>query len=207
MEIHAPEGRIDSWKAFALHIGIVTAGILIALALDSAVEWRHNRHLVREARDYLDREMAHNAEEVGRFLAIVKNTEADYETVGTIVNDLRQHRNNTHGYRFRAYTMQLSEAAWTTAQSSGAVTHMDYLEIQQYASIYATQSRLAMLQDRFLEAALAATPDADPSSWSEMRFDSWKQQAAAADTHARAEEHVAMHLVDEIKKARDLNAR
>src|SRR5947209_10413916 len=199
MEIHAPEGEVRSWKAFGIHIATVTVGILIALSLEGLLEWRHHRHLVELAEHNLRLEMMHTKEEVTRFLASVKDTEVDYQAVVDLVSKIRDNQGEPHGYRFRAYSMQLSDAAWSTAQASGAVAYMEYPEIQKYSDIYSTQAKLAILQDRFIEVALAATPDADPRAWSVARFDSWKQLVAAADIRVRAEEHVAVRLMEKLK--------
>jgi len=51
VEIHAPHGSIHSWKDLLIQLGIITAGILIALSLERVREWRHERALVREARE------------------------------------------------------------------------------------------------------------------------------------------------------------
>jgi hypothetical protein len=206
MEIHAPEKPIHSWREFAIHLGTVTVGILIALALDGAVEWNHHRHLVREARENLASEIAHNRDQVGNFLAKVKDTEQDYEALTAIVSRVRAVKSERPSYQFRAYTMQLDEAAWTTAQASGAVSYMDYAEIQRYAEVYALQSRLAAAQQKFFDTALAATPDADPSAWSEGRFENWKQLVAETDVRARAEEHVATALAEKLDQIRRAGA-
>jgi hypothetical protein len=50
MESHAPEKPILTIKEAAVHLGIVTAGILIALSLEALVEYVHHRTVVRKAR-------------------------------------------------------------------------------------------------------------------------------------------------------------
>lgn len=50
MEIHKPRAA-HSWREFAIEIGTIICGILIALALEQAVEWAHARHQA----DQLDR--------------------------------------------------------------------------------------------------------------------------------------------------------
>ena len=39
MEIHARHGQVQSLRDVAVHLAIVTIGILIALGLEQAVEW------------------------------------------------------------------------------------------------------------------------------------------------------------------------
>lgn len=50
MEIHPPHGAVRSLKQFLEELVTITAGILIALALEGLVNWRHHRTLAREAR-------------------------------------------------------------------------------------------------------------------------------------------------------------
>jgi hypothetical protein len=51
MEVHVPSGRPHSLKNFAIELGTITAGILIALTLEALVERHHYRVLADEARE------------------------------------------------------------------------------------------------------------------------------------------------------------
>jgi hypothetical protein len=50
MEIHKPKAA-HSWREFAVEIGTIVIGVLIALAAEQIVEALHNRHVAEEARD------------------------------------------------------------------------------------------------------------------------------------------------------------
>jgi len=58
MEIHPPHGPARSWSDVFGQLTIITAGVLIALALEGAVAWLEHRRLVREATTNLRNEMA-----------------------------------------------------------------------------------------------------------------------------------------------------
>jgi hypothetical protein len=60
MDVHPPHGPIRSWKDFTLHLLTITIGLLIALTLEAAVESMHHRHMVRDARANLRREIVEN---------------------------------------------------------------------------------------------------------------------------------------------------
>jgi TolA-binding protein len=60
MDVHPPHGPIRSWKDFTLHLLTITIGLLIALALEAAVQSLHHRHMVSEARVNLRREIVEN---------------------------------------------------------------------------------------------------------------------------------------------------
>lgn len=60
MEVHVPDHPVTTWRQFFTHLAIVSVGLLIALSLESLVEWRHHRALVREARENVRREISEN---------------------------------------------------------------------------------------------------------------------------------------------------
>ncbi len=47
MDVHAPHKPIHSIKEFLVHLLAITIGLLIALGLESSVEWVHHRHLAQ----------------------------------------------------------------------------------------------------------------------------------------------------------------
>ena len=52
MDIHKPKAA-HSWREFAVEIGTIICGILIALSLEQGVEGLHHRHLAEQAEDDL----------------------------------------------------------------------------------------------------------------------------------------------------------
>lgn len=60
MDVHPPHQPVRGWKDFALHLLTITVGLFIALTLEAAVQSMHHRHLVRDARQNLRREIAAN---------------------------------------------------------------------------------------------------------------------------------------------------
>ena len=132
MDIHAPERPIESLKDFALHIAIVTCGILIALGLEGIRESVHNHHLVRETRENVRFEMEVNIDHsndelprVARYNAQLKSLLKDLPTLATqhpeqISQRLEQVQNP--GYFF------LSNS-WQSALSTGALEHMSTNEV------------------------------------------------------------------------------
>jgi hypothetical protein len=135
MEIHAPERPVNSLKDFALHIAIVTCGILIALGLEGVREHFHNRHLVHETREAVRLEMTinvdHNREELARVTLYrdqLKSLIADLPTLGAQHPEQIQARLSkiiNPGYFF------LSNS-WQAALSTGALEHMSTDEVSAY---------------------------------------------------------------------------
>jgi hypothetical protein len=60
MDIHPPRQPIHTVKDFLLHLLTITVGLFIALSLEAAVQSLHHRHLVRDARESLHREIIAN---------------------------------------------------------------------------------------------------------------------------------------------------
>lgn len=56
MDIHKPKAA-RNWREFAVEIGTITAGILIALTLEQAVDVMHWRHLAAEAEASMSKEL------------------------------------------------------------------------------------------------------------------------------------------------------
>lgn len=96
MDVHPPHGPIRSWKDFTLHLLTITIGLLIALTLEAAVESLHHRHMVRDARANLRREIAENhklyAENLGSLQAKLVQLERNIEQL----RDLRAGRTPEH---------------------------------------------------------------------------------------------------------------
>jgi uncharacterized membrane protein len=70
MHIHLPK-PLHGWRAFANEIAIIVIGVLIALALEQAVEWIHKGASAQETRASVRGEIADNLQ----FFAGRKNTE------------------------------------------------------------------------------------------------------------------------------------
>ncbi|MEP6914865.1 MAG: hypothetical protein ABJC89_04435 [Acidobacteriota bacterium] len=151
MEVHAPDKPILTIKEAAVHLLIVTLGILIALSLESVVEYAHHRTIVREARELMKNEIEDNHKDLGLtmerialqrdellkgirdFSAIARGEKPKIEALNWMLN-----------YR----EADLHAAAHSTAELMGAFAYMDYREVTRYAAIYDSQ-------DRFLRAQAA----------------------------------------------------
>jgi len=50
LDIHLPHKSIRGFSEFLIHLFTITVGLLIAVQIESFVEWRHHLHLAEEAR-------------------------------------------------------------------------------------------------------------------------------------------------------------
>jgi hypothetical protein len=137
MEIHGPEGPTNSFKDFAIHIVIVTIGILIALGLEGVREAIYVRHIVRDARENFHVELVGNRRNLDREL---KNDTETLAQLDRIIADLPTLRKDPVALRKRVATVYpsgyfFSSSRWESALSTGALGHMSVDEVNQYAEV------------------------------------------------------------------------
>jgi len=71
LDVHQPHHFAHTWKDFWIHLGTITAGLLIALALEAGVEALHHLHqrheLERELREETTRNLQYSRDEMQYF--------------------------------------------------------------------------------------------------------------------------------------------
>ena len=202
MEIHPPEKPIHSVKDFFVQLMTITAGILIALSLEGALQWSHHRALVSEAKENLRHEILDNKREIDKVLAEIPVLKNNQEAALQFIEDLRAHRARGHHKLDFTYDLGLlSATAWSTAQAAGAVVYMPYRDVQKYATIYDAQRKFDTFQDRFIETIVTAGPSEDPDNSSPRALREWKERVQASLSHLRVVEGLARALKDEYDKA------
>jgi hypothetical protein len=136
MEIHSPEHPIHNIKDFAIHIAVVTLGILIALGLDGLREHFRERRLVRETRANFQYELGFDHENSQDELKRVTQGRDQLAAIITAMPDLalqhpdelsRQLDKVSNPYYF------FSANAWEGALSTAALAHMSPDEVSAYA--------------------------------------------------------------------------
>jgi hypothetical protein len=149
MEIHTPDEPITSWRSLFTHLGIVTVGILIALALEGCVEWIHHRNLANEARANITQEIRDNRAELEHSLASLP---ASDKAVQDIVAHMRNIKNeHSIEIRYSFEDAHLSNASWSTAQTTGALSYMTYADVERFSRFYDLQREYVALQNDLLQ--------------------------------------------------------
>lgn len=157
MDVHPPHGRIHKWQDFFIHLVTITIGLLIALSLEGAVGWMHRRHLVHEARASIGREMTENKRLLSSDLAGIQQNEtrilADIRTLLALRSDAKpEHPSLQYHGDFSSF----SDSAWRAAETTGALTYMDYQTAQALADIYDQQRLISTLGLRVLRSQYRA---------------------------------------------------
>ena len=168
VEIHAPDHPILTLKQAAVHLVIVTAGVLIALSFEGVLEWSHDRALVREATANLTTELQINKKELERFIGKIAPMRDKLLHAIAVMNALSDPGNveeasslfkpgsNPNFIMVPYDRAELSTASRTTAEITGAFALMEYADVKKYASVYDRQALFNNVQDNVLSSALSA---------------------------------------------------
>jgi hypothetical protein len=162
----------------------ITAGVLIALAIDGLVEWKQNRDLVREATATLAREIADNRAALERHLAEAGTREKDADNALQLTRELLATRkSNINQFSLTFHLSTLSSAAWQTAERTGAVAHMEYPDVQKYAKLYNVQALYEGEQRRVMAQVVGALSSiatgVDPHEADPADLERFRQQLLA----------------------------
>jgi hypothetical protein len=153
LDVHPPHEAAHSWRDILIHLATITIGLFIALSLEGCVEWRHHRHLVREARENIRTEIEDTDKELRGAIQQIHGEQAqvkhDLEALKTLRGNLKAHGLSVT-LRFQASAMQ--NASWNTARETGAFGFMGYPEVKRYAEIYDLQTNFTKQTDRVTSA-------------------------------------------------------
>ena len=150
MDVHIPHRPIHSFKEFMVHLLAITIGLLIALGLESSVEWLHHRHLARDARENISQEIRANQQDVVRQLNALPAEEKRLDEILSLVDDVQHNRPHKPLGDFMWTGVLLRDSAWNATSSTGAIAFMDYSEVKQYSQLYAVQQLYGSTTERNL---------------------------------------------------------
>ncbi len=200
METHAPHEPVRTWGDLFRQLAIITVGVLIALAFDGVVSWAEHRRLVREATNNLRSEMADNVRELEGLFTSVDKTRRSLEHAADLAQLVIDRRKiDATELKMEFNNAELKDAGRTTAEVTGAFGHMDYAEVERFASVYGLQQAFNRAQERANESfvtalggvALLANPEkADPEQARQ-----WKTQINLTIAALTAEEQMGQALL------------
>jgi hypothetical protein len=162
---------------FAMQFVLITAGILMALLIDSLIEVRRENELVAEAHAAIAAEVADNARELDNALPSLDSVQATLYEMLQATDEILANGATTKTYgNFGLITPRLTRASWESAERTGALSYMDYAQVREYANLYAMQDAMlaahAGLLGRF--STLVAVGDALKSADPAERLDDLK---------------------------------
>lgn len=199
MEVHPPHAAAHSLREFLAQLGTITAGVLIALSIEGLLEWNHYRTLVREAKATIDLEIADNKKELDGVLAGSESLKKDLDTALRLANDLlTTKKSDVHQINLGFEIAELSTASWRSAESTGALGHMEYSDVREYSTLYEIQDLLAQQQRRGIEGVAAAsaifTDNRDPHQAPAGDLELFRQQVLGMRANLQIQEQIGRRL-------------
>ncbi len=166
LDVHAPEHGIHGARDFFIHLLTITAGLLIALGLEAAVEAVHHHHQREEAEATIRQELTENRQSLLKMQGNTSTEIANLKIALTFLEDLRAgKKDDPSGIKLGFNVNPLSDAAWRTASATGALSYMSYDEAQRFAVAYHEQQMYedavtgALQQYELLDTYLIHNPD------------------------------------------------
>jgi hypothetical protein len=150
MDVHPPHGPIQSVKEFMVHLLAITIGLLIALGLESSVEWLHHRHVAEDARENIRAEYLANRQDIARQVKALPAEEKHLEEILDWMTEVQSGHAGEPPADFMWTSVLLRDAAWNAASQTGAVAFMKYDEVRQYSQLYALQRLYGSVLERNL---------------------------------------------------------
>jgi hypothetical protein len=160
LDVHLPH-KLHGFGDFLLHLFTITVGLLIAVQIESFVEWRHHLYLAEEARGSLRTEIEKNLKSLKEAQPQVKVYRQRIDDDLAILNRIQDHLDVTAEQR-RQFSLStggvdLADTAWKTAQTTGALAYMPYEEAERYSEIYQAQEELRGIEKQPVEDQVAIT--------------------------------------------------
>lgn len=196
----APIARSRSLKYFLTELLIVTAGVLIALSVDSLRGWNRDRTLLEQARRNIGLEIAENKKDVEHGLAASDKRAKELENVLQFTNDmLTAQKSSINQLSLNAEVADLSDAAWRSAVGTGALSLLSFDEVQRYSRLYSVQELYASYQQaslRRVTAALALIAEGDPHKATAEDLRAFRHEVRALTGELFMENQLAKRLIE-----------
>jgi cell division protein FtsB len=162
MDVHPAHHAPRTWRDFFLQLLMITIGLFIALTLQAGVESLHHRHLVRDARENLRREIETNH---NRYAENVQYLEKNRRQLAHNIDQLKDLRSgkaiDKGALAFGSDWNSYSDASWKTARDTGAVSYMSSDLINIYTDVYS--------QQEYVDTRAIAIMDDEPKSAAPLR--------------------------------------
>jgi hypothetical protein len=131
---------------------IVTAGVLIALSVDTVREWRANDRLAAEARANILNEIRANKERLDQLRRMTATHVKERVALRARVANVLAGKPMGAEPPNLNYTLPgLSASAFQTAEITGAFRYLDYDEVRGYSGLYDLQARYVRIVDEMVE--------------------------------------------------------
>ena len=184
----------------------VTIGVLIALFINGLVEWNENRELVRDARATILREIADNKKDLEATLSGIPKDIEGLESAAKFASDLLTTKKTTiTALGLHLNLADLSSSSWRTAERTGALSHMDYAEVQTYSKLYDFQDLIIQQQRSMLSQLASASAiissDFNPDNPNPKDLEVFRERVMALRSTLGIHQDMATRLVKNYAEA------
>jgi hypothetical protein len=167
-----------SFADYGFQFITVTAGVLIALLIDGLVDWNNNRELVAAAHASIAREVADNLKEIEGLPKSIESANGEIDNCLKFANELlAKGKTDVSSLQLSFNLATLNSSSWLTADRTGALSHMSYGQVKEYAELYKLQELFDTVQrravDMVADGIVVVSGGSDPTKASRddlMRF-------------------------------------
>ena len=155
IEVHPPDHPLHGVRDFLLHLFTITVGLLIALGLENLVEWRHHVHLKHQAEETMRLEIRANQKELMEVVGAIPREQENLKKIEAFLLARMEGKTVTvHNMQTGMEQATPQNAAWNTAEATGALSFMEYDEVQRFSSAYQLQAKFERFEDAALPSIL-----------------------------------------------------
>jgi hypothetical protein len=159
----------------------VTAGVLIALFIDGLVDWNNNRELVAAAHAAIGREVADNLREIEGLPKSIASANGDIDNCLKFANDLlAKGKTDVSSLQLNFNLATLNSSSWLSADRTGALSHMSYDQVKEYAELYNLQGLFDTVQrravDMVADSIALVTSGSDPTKAGQQDLMKFREQ-------------------------------
>jgi hypothetical protein len=155
LDVHPPHSRIDSIGEFFLHLFTITVGLLIALALEAAVEHQHHNSQRDQAESDLRQEIGANITQIAISQQSIVQERANLVRAMQFLEARQANKSfDIRDLNLAFEIVPLTDASWRTASATGVLSYINYEHVQHYAAAYHMQDQFASIQDETLDSFL-----------------------------------------------------
>jgi len=194
LDVHAPEHGIHGVRDFFVHLLTITAGLLIAIALEQSVEALHHRHQRKEAEAMIRQELSENRDEITQRQEKLTTEVSDLVGLLAYIDERLAHKPaDASKLHLGLSEGPLRDAAWRTAAATGVATYMDYATVERFAECYKEQDEYELVQGHAVEAFLGI-----------VSFAAVKKPAELSDDELRAAQPSVRQALAHLQALRDI---
>jgi hypothetical protein len=177
----------------------IMAGVLIAMLANGFVERSRDRELVAQARATLQREIADNKKDLELTVASLPKDQQALDTAVQFASDmLTSGKTNITSLQLNYNMADLFDTSWRTAERTGALSHMDYAEVQRYSMLYDFQDFFMTRQREAISILTSATaligPGFNPDKPNLKDLEGFRERTMALRASLRLQEDFAKRL-------------